>query len=52
MTAEDQGWMLDDGTCDPCVRGECHRCTRRADDGVCCCGEDVQFDLATTVEDL
>lgn len=28
VTAEDQGWVVDDGTCDACFRGEHHRCTK------------------------
>ena len=42
----DQGWMVDDGTCTPCVRGQCHRCADPiewdAGDHVsltCCCNE-------------
>ncbi len=43
----DQGWKVDDGTCGPCLRGECHRCTQPRewdtdDHGVslaCCCDE-------------
>jgi hypothetical protein len=46
----DQGWMVDDGTCDLCVRGQCWQCIKRSDDGWCCCGEDYQFELATTTE--
>jgi hypothetical protein len=42
----DQGWMVDDGTCDACVRGDCGWCTKPnefyRDEGpelVCCCTE-------------
>jgi hypothetical protein len=42
MTTVDQGWMVDDGTCTPCLRGNCHRCADPQDDGaalICCCDE-------------
>jgi hypothetical protein len=39
----DQGWMVDDGTCDPCLAEECYRCTARDGDGLCCCGEHLQM---------
>jgi hypothetical protein len=42
----DQGWMIDDGTCDACVDGECWACTKPVDfwcpEGRfqhCCCDE-------------
>ncbi len=42
----DQGWMVDDGTCDQCMDGDCYRCTKPnegyGDHGielVCCCDE-------------
>jgi hypothetical protein len=41
-----QGWMVDDGTCDPCLDGECWRCLDTYEEGgdgevieVCCCNE-------------
>ena len=24
----DQGWMVDDGTCGPCLHGLCYRCAK------------------------
>ncbi len=42
----DQGWMVDDGTCDQCVDGDCWDRTKPSEsygDGetelVCCCDE-------------
>lgn len=42
----DQGWMVDDGTCDWCLAGDCHECPDTHDeygDGetfeVCCCDQ-------------
>ena len=45
----DQGWMVDDGTCDECLEGECWRCPdpheEAGGDGdvldICCC--DAQY---------
>ena len=41
----DQGWMVDDGTCDACLYEHCHACTDPSYEGdldgrlwaVCCC---------------
>lgn len=49
----DQGWMVDDGTCDLCVRGQCWLCLspvtwpaeRGVDQLTCCCNEG--YDLGT-----
>jgi hypothetical protein len=43
----DQGWMVDDGTCDPCLDRHCWRCPdtheEAGGDGdvltICCCDE-------------
>lgn len=42
----DQGWMVDDGTCDECLIGECWDCAKPCDgwddEGryqYCCCNE-------------
>jgi len=57
VAVTDQGWMVDDGTCDACVRGNHHRCTKAQEwatddygvELVCCCNEGyhigyVEFD--------
>lgn len=55
MTAEDQGWAVDDGTCDACFRGDHDRCAKPepcelcADDPdappvrFCCCNEGYEL---------
>jgi len=43
----DQGWMIHDGTCDQCVRGQCYQCADPMGwdagdsviDMICCCDE-------------
>ena len=43
----DQGWMVDDGTCTPCVHDNHHRCAEPIEEAtdeqgvslVCCCDE-------------
>lgn len=42
----DQGWMVDDGTCDLCVRGQCWQCIKPMETYgdretllLCCCNE-------------
>lgn len=46
MDTEDQGWMVDDGTCDSCLFGWCGECWDPHEEFgdsellvVCCCGE-------------
>jgi hypothetical protein len=54
-----QGWMVDDGTCDPCVHGLCYRCTKvqewaTTDQGfelVCCCENAYHVGYAEPPED-
>jgi len=49
--------MVDDGTCTPCVRGLCYRCTEPRDDDwddrgahlTCCCNEG--YDLGWVAPD-
>ena len=50
----DQGWMVDDGTCDACVDGECWSCSQPVefigDDLMCrlhcCCDECYDLGIA------
>jgi len=53
----DQGWMVDDGTCGPCLHGLCYRCDDPREsygDGeidprvelLCCCHEDYHIGYA------
>ena len=55
----DQGWMVDDGTCTPCVRGQCYRCAKpqewATDDHgielICCCNEGYHIGYADPPEE-
>ncbi len=42
----DQGWMVDDGTCDQCFDGDCWACTKPLEENdeegdwlICCCDQ-------------
>jgi len=42
----DHGWMVDDGTCDQCIAGDCWDCEKPHEsygdgviDMICCCNE-------------
>jgi hypothetical protein len=46
----DQGWMVDDGTCTPCVLGDCLSCTepfeehtREGTYRTCCCDDSIEL---------
>jgi hypothetical protein len=59
MTDEDQGWMIDDGTCAPCLHGLCYRCACPAPedigDGVaivCCCNEGYEIRRLMFAEEI
>lgn len=55
----DQGWMIDDGTCDECICGDCWDCAKPIEsygDGkialVCCCNEGYHIGDADPPEAL
>jgi hypothetical protein len=53
----DQGWMVDDGTCTPCLAGRCYRCLEPREGDwddcgahlTCCCNE--AYDLGWVAPD-
>jgi hypothetical protein len=56
----DQGWMVDDGTCDLCVRGQCWQCLEPIEVespepgwiwAMCCCNEGYDLGMCQIIGD-